>query len=498
MAGWLMALGGPGAAAQEPAFETLYAETCGACHGAELEGSPTGTALNASALSHGGSVDELAQSIATGFPVAGMPAFAESLSAAQIRGLAIMLVERRSQLSYRDFKVTAPLRVPAGVLTSEAHSFRVETVATGLDGFSFSIAPLPDGHILVTEKTRGLRIVSPEGDVSALIEDAPRAYDDSAEIPGLQYIVGTGWLMDVAIDPDYADNGWVYLHYGDRCSDCNDLSRAMNAPVSMNKLVRARIRDGRWTDQEVVWQAPIEQYTWMPDQAAGGRIAFDDAGHVFVSIGMKGTGNFMGIQDLSLPYGKILRLNRDGSIPDDNPFAGRADALAAIWTYGHRSPQGLEFDTETGRLWSTEMGPRGGDEVNLLLPGRNYGWPLYSNGINYDGTEVNYGVQLGIERDLSAIEQPVVDLTPAPAVSSFIVYAGDAFPAWRGNLLVGTLKATELYRMVLDGDRVVHRETVLSEIGRIRDIETATDGTILLLIEHKEGGRILRLMPTAE
>jgi glucose/arabinose dehydrogenase len=141
------------------------------------------------------------------------------------------------------------------------------------------------------------------------------------------------------------------------------------------------------------------------------------------------------------------------------------------------------------------MGPRGGDEVNLLLPGRNYGWPLYSKGINYDGTEVDYGKQLGIERDLDSIEQPVVDLTPAPAVSSFIVYDGEAFPAWEHNLLVGTLKATELYRMVLDGDRIMHRETLLSRVGRIRDIETAPDGTILLLIEHKEGGQILRLVP---
>src|SRR5690606_15347730 len=132
-----------------------------------------------------------------------------------------------------------------------------------------------------------------------------------------------------------------------------------------------------------------------------------------------------------LPYGKILRLERDGSIPPDNPFVGRADALAAIWTYGHRSPQGLEFDRETGLLWGTEMGPRGGDEVNLLLPGRNYGWPLYSKGINYDGTEVDYGKQLGIERDLDSIEQPVVDLTPAPAVSSFIIYDGASFPEWQ-------------------------------------------------------------------
>jgi glucose/arabinose dehydrogenase len=358
-AGWLATFAGAPALAQQPAFGALYTEACSACHGEALEGSPTGAALDGPALRHGDSIDEIAASIATGFPETGMQPLADSLDAAQIRGLAIMIAEQRSQLSYSDFKVTAPLEIPEGVLSSEAHSFRIEAVATGLDPFPFSIAPLPGGSILVTEKTKGLRIVSPEGAVSALIEGTPKAYDDSFEIPGLQYIVGTGWLMDVAIDPDYADNGWVYLHYGDRCSDCNELGRSMNAPVSMNKLVRARIRDGQWVDEAVVWQAPIEQYTWMPDQAAGGRIAFDDAGHVFMSIGMKGQGNFDGIQDLSLPYGKILRLDRDGSVPEDNPFAGRAGALAAIWTYGHRSPQGLEFDRETGHGDGTARRRRG-------------------------------------------------------------------------------------------------------------------------------------------
>jgi glucose/arabinose dehydrogenase/cytochrome c5 len=494
-AGSLMALTGTLSLAQQPAFEALYAESCSACHGARLEGSPTGAALNGSALLHGSTLEEISRNIASGFPQAGMPAMVDSLNEGQIRGLAIYIVEQRSKLSYADFKLAAPLEIPAAVQSSEVQDFRIETLATGLDPFPFSIAPLPDGSILLTEKTKGLSIVSPAGVKSALIEGAPQAYDDSIEVPGLQYIVGTGWLMDVAVDPDYADNGWVYLLYGDRCSDCNAVSRDTQRPVSMNKLVRGRIRDGRWVDEQVLWQADIEQYTWMVDQAAGGRVCFDDTGHVYISVGMKGTSNYDGIQDLSKPYGKILRLNRDGSIPQDNPFVGRAGALTAIWTYGHRNPQGLEFDRETGELWGTEMGPRGGDEVNLLLPGRNYGWPLVSKGINYDGTEVDYGKNIGIERDMDAIEQPVVDLTPAPAVSSFIFYEGDRFPGWRHNMLVGTLKATDLYRFVLQGDQIIHRETVLEGVGRIRDIEAAPDGSILLLIEHLQGGRILRLVP---
>jgi len=155
----------------------------------------------------------------------------------------------------------------------------------------------------------------------------------------------------------------------------------------------------------------------------------------------------------------------------------------------------VEFDRRTGRLWETEMGQRGGDEVNLLVPGKNYGWPLYSKGLKYDGTPVDYGTQLKIDVGLQKIQQPIVDLTPSPAVSSFIVYDGGAFPRWRRNLIVGSLKATELYRMVVDGDRVVHQETLLKGLGRIRDVEAGQDGTIYVLLEHASGGRVVKLVP---
>jgi glucose/arabinose dehydrogenase len=302
----------------------------------------------------------------------------------------------------------------------------------------------------------------------------------------LSMVYGLGWMLDVALHPDYAENGWIYLHFGDRCRDCS---------TSMNKLIRGRIEDGRWVDEETVWRAEPDTYTGTPDVGAGGRIAFDDRGHVFLSVGIKGPSDHEGIQDLSLPYGKIHRVHDDGRIPADNPFLNVPGALKSIWTYGHRSPQGLEFDPLTGRLWSTEMGPRGGDEFNLLLPGRNYGWPLYSKGVNYDGTPVEYGKQLGIPLDLAAIEQPVVDLTPSPAVASFILYRGDAFPAWANDAIVGTLKATELYRFEIEGERVVHRETLLRGLARIRDVAAGPDGFVYLLLEHASGGRIVRLVP---
>jgi glucose/arabinose dehydrogenase/cytochrome c553 len=479
---------------QDP-FVADYREHCSVCHGENLEGAAQGTPLVGTELRHGDSITEISKSIADGIAETTMPAWAATLDATRIHRLAIFISEQRASLTYTDFKIAALLVIPEGVIESEEHDFRIETVARGLDPLPFSIAPLPDGRILLTEKTRGLSIISADGTQSELIRGAPQAYDDGFQVPGILLTFGLGWILDVALHPDYAENGWIYLHYGDRCTDCNAASRASGRPVSMNKLVRGHIVNGEWVDQETIWSADIETYTGMPDMGAGGRIAFDDDDHVFISVGIKGAGEHVGVQDLGIPYGKIHRVNDDGSIPGDNPFADVAGALPSIWTYGHRSPQGLEFDRETGELWETEMGQRGGDEVNHLVAGKNYGWPLYSKGLKYDSTPVDYGKELGIELDLADIEQPIVDLTPSPAVSAFVFYDGKAFPEWRHNLIVGTLKATELYRMVVDGDRVVHRETLLKGFARIRDVENGPDGGIYLLLEHASGAQIVRLVP---
>ena len=476
-------------------FVAVFDENCSVCHGENLEGTTLGTPLIGAELIHGDTVADLIRSISGGYAEAGMPAWSQTMEGAKIQGLAIYIAERRVGRKFTDFKVDMPLVLPTDVIVSELHSFRIETVATGLDPLPYSIAPLEDGRILLTEKKLGLSIISPTGEQSELIQGTPKAYDDGFAIPVVELEVGLGWMMDVAVHPDYEDNGWVYLHFGDRCSLCNRASRESGDAVSMNAVVRGRIEDGAWVDEETIWRADIETYTEMPDMAAGGRITFDREGYLFISVGMKGTSNYMGIQDLSLPYGKIHRMHDDGRIPFDNPFIDVPGAQKTMWSYGHRSPQGLEFNLHTGQLWGTEMGPRGGDELNLLLPGRNFGWPLYSKGLNYDGTRVEYGKDLGIEFELEDIEQPVLDWTPSPAISSFIFYEGEAFPEWQHNVIVGTLKATELYRVVLDGDKVVHTEILLKDLARIRDVETGPDGAIYLLLEHASGGQIVRLVP---
>jgi len=249
-----------------------------------------------------------------------------------------------------------------------------------------------------------------------------------------------------------------------------------------------------WIDQEVIWQAPIEDYFFAGDVGAGGRITFDNRGHVYFSIGMKCGGQGGGIQNLATPCGKIHRVNDDGSIPEDNPYFGVENVYESIYTYGHRSPQGLEYDHSNGELWGSEHGPRGGDEINRLLPAENYGWPLYSTGLHYDGSRVN-GLDLGIAFELSDITQPVVDMTPSPAVSSFIISQSEKFPNWKGDFIVGSLKSRSLFRIDIENNRFVETETLFEGIGRIRDVEMGLDGTIYLLFEHGEGGKIVSLVP---
>ncbi len=470
-----------------------FQENCAVCHGEDLEGAAQGTPLRGE-LVHGEAMADVVASITTGFVDSGMPSWDDIFSPVEIQGLAMYVLETRANVGYVTSNYDAPLEIPGDVFETEHHAFRLETLVDDLDPLPFSLAPLPDGSLLVTEKTKGVRIVGPGGELSPLIEGTPKAFDDIYQMDSrIDIERGMGWLFDILLHPDYAENGWIYLYHGHRCEDCNAVSRERDRPVSMNRMVRGRIRDGVWVDEEVIWQADIEDYSLAGDVGAGGRAIFDDQGHLYFTLGSKGS--MAGIQSLAAPWGKTHRINDDGSIPSDNPFAGQDGVYESIYTYGHRSPQGLEYDAASGTLWGSEHGPRGGDEINLLLPGGNYGWPLFSLGLDYDGTPVEYGEAIGIDVDLSEIEQPVVDLTPSPAVSSFIISDSDQFPAWRGDYLVGSLKARSLFRVEIENNEFVSQELLFDGIGRIRDIEQGPNGDIYLLFEHDAGGKIVRLAP---
>lgn len=482
-------------------YSSMYADNCASCHGDELEGTERGIALLENDLPFGDSVAQLSESIRNRHPRLGMPAFANELSDVEVKGLAIYVGERRMGQRFTNFQFDREVNVPENVQTSEEHDFVIETVVEGLDPLIFSIEPLPDGTFLVTEKERGISIVSVDGVQSDLIEGTPET-GGSIDMMGVQY--GSGWLLDIATHPDYASNGLIYLHYTDICDeDCGSGVMAS----SMNRLDRGRIVDGRWTDVETIWQAPIEFYSATPDTGAGGRIAFDDSGHVYLSMGIKsadeGSQGDASAQDLDVPYGKIHRVTLDGKIPPDNPYATGPGASwreagftrQSIWTYGHRSPQGLEFNPVRKLVWNSEMGPRGGDELNELLPGRNYGWPYFSLGLEYSGTHVERHKPRGIEFDETEMEQTLVDITPSPAISSFVFYSGDQFPKWQNDVLIGSLKGSSLFRMSFDGNRLLHQETVISDLARIRDIEVGYDGFVYLLLEAESGSRIVRVRP---
>lgn len=481
-------------------YVSLYNENCGGCHGDHLEGTSAGIALVGQGLPSGDSVGQIIESIRNRHPQLGQPAFLTELSEVEAKGLAIFVGERRLGQRFTDFKFDHAIHIPEGVQVSETHAFRMETLINGLSPLVFSLEPLPDGSWLVTEKERGLSVVSAEGVQGELIRGTPRL-GSSLDLMGVQY--GTGWLLDVAIHPDYETNGWVYLHYTDLCSArCEDTSNER----SMNRLDRGRIRQGEWVDVETIWQAPLRFYETTPDTGAGGRIAFDQDGHVFISVGIKSPDGMSDVtaQNLDIPYGKIHRINDDGSIPVDNPFVS-GPALSSwetagytrqsVWTYGHRSPQGLEWHRQRGRVWNAEMGPRGGDEINELIPGRNYGWPFYSLGLEYLGAEVERHKSQGIEFDVSDMEATLVDITPSPGTSSFAFYEGDQFPDWHQNVLLGSLKGSALFRLVFDGNTFLHRETLINDLARIRDVEIGYDGLVYLLLENKAGSAIVRLVP---
>ncbi len=227
--------------------------------------------------------------------------------------------------------------------------------------------------------------------------------------------------------------------------------------------------------------------------------AFDGKGHVYVSIG--GKHSYDRLHDLNTPYGKIHRVRDDGTVPQDNPFwvpendRTESSTIHTVWSYGHRTGQGLDGHPITGEIWNTEMGPRGGDEVNLIAAGGNYGWPLYTFGLDYDGERVTIGEELGLNFPIESTVLPAVDLTPAPPVSNFTFHDGQAFTGWKHDLLIGTLKASTLYRMRFEDGKLVEQEKLRADFGRIRDVEMGGDGLVYVLLEHNETGSLWRLVP---
>ncbi len=348
---------------------------------------------------------------------------------------------------------------------SEKVAFRVETVAEGLE-HPWAIVRLPDGRFLVTERAGRLRVIEDGRLLAAPVEGVPEVWAQ-----------GQGGLLDVRLHPDHAENGWIYL--------------AFSKPFpkgALTTVIRGRLEGNRLVDVETIFDPPAEEASEL-GQHFGTRIVFDDAGHFFFSIGDRGgpTTPKNPAQQLGSVKGKVHRLEDDGSIPDDNPFVRTAGAKPSIWSYGHRNPQGLAIEPGTGRLLASEHGPRGGDELNLIEAGKNYGWPVVTFGINYNGEVIS-------ERTAApGMIPPVVHWTPSPAVCGMAFYIGNVFPEWEGNLFVAALTLKQLIRLELAGGQVVHQEILLSGSGRIRDVRCFDDGSLYVVFDAL--GKIVRLVP---
>ena len=350
----------------------------------------------------------------------------------------------------------------AETFTSARHDFRVEEVVGGLKN-PWGMAFLPDGGILITERPGSLRIVRDGNLLDQPVEGLP---DIGTK--------GQGGLLGIALHPEFAVNRWVYLAYA-----------ARGQGGIGTEVARGRLEGRALRDVESIFRA-------LPKTNAGrhfgSRLVFDGEGHLFISLGDRGEQDYA--QDPGDHRGSLIRVNDDGSIPADNPFIGQPKARPEIYAIGHRNIQGLVLDAETGRLFSHEHGPQGGDELNIERAGRNYGWPVITYGVNY-----GIGTKIGEGTARPGMEQPVHYWVPSIAPSGLAIYRGDAFPGWNGNLFVGSLKFGLLVRLELDGDRVATEERLLdNRFGRIRDVVAGPDGFLYLLTDARPG-KLLRIVP---
>jgi glucose/arabinose dehydrogenase len=347
------------------------------------------------------------------------------------------------------------------VWRSALHDYRLVEVVKGLVQ-PWSIAFLPDGDLLITERPGRLRIVRKGTLLPQPVEGVPSVFHSDQ-----------GGLLEVMPHPSFASNRFLYLTYAKPSAD---------GQQSTTALVRGRFENDRLSDLE-----PLFESVSLGRGHYGGKIAFDKNGFLFLTLGdrqVPPVGNLEAhpAQDLSNHHGKIVRLHDDGRVPKDNPFVGRAGARPEIWSYGHRNVQGLAIHPETGDVWEDEHGPQGGDELNLIQPGRNYGWPVIGFGVNYD---TGLAIHAGTHRE--GMEQPVHVWVPSIGISGMMIYTGDRFPHWRGNLFVVGMVGQRLARLTLEGQRVVLEETLVTQRGRIRDVRQGPDGYIYLVTEDSDG-----------
>ncbi|MBU1823141.1 MAG: PQQ-dependent sugar dehydrogenase [Bacteroidetes bacterium] len=441
---------------------TLYNTNCAGCHGPGLLGTTSGPALIRTKWNDSGR-DSIAHAIRKGVPGTTMVAWEKALNDNQIKALT-------------DFIVTAQ-HIPTATNTEETtlykktsdYTLKIEKLVTeGLET-PWGIEFINKDSALITEKAGGLR----------WLVKGKLAPEPISGLPTVYLGTSTAGLMDIALDPDYRNNGWVYLALSKSNGDSQD-----KKALALTKIVRGKVKNNRWVEEQTLFEV-ADELKVRNGNRWGCRFLFDKAGHLYFTIGDMGLD--MDSQDPGKATGKVFRINPDGSIPKDNPFVNQTGAIAALYSLGNRNVQGMAQHPATGVIWATEHGPKGGDELNILKKGANYGWPVITYGIDYSGKKVSEITEK------EGMEQPVTYWTPSIAVSAIDFSTSPLFPKWKNNLLVGALAFQELRLLVLDGERVVEQEILFKSMGRVRDIKFGPDGALYVLTNGPDG--VLRITP---
>jgi aldose sugar dehydrogenase len=473
------------------AAAALFTATCSGCHGTP---EVTGRApwLFDQKWLDATDDDKIANTVRHGVPDKGMVGFTpEQLSDAQVFQLIAYIRTATANLKPKPTYVADP---EGAVITSEKQTFKMEVLTRDVNT-PFGLAFLPDGRLLITERNGALRILD-KNKLSEPIKGTPKPH-----------VQQDGGFLDVTVHPQYAKNGWIYLSYSEvqpgfvapppppadptAATPPAATPPAAGAagggqgrgrggppqPPSNTVIVRGKInKNNEWTDQQVIFRSPTELYV-SSGVHFGSRFAWDRDGHLFFTLGERGT--MQNAQDLKNPLGKIHRVNDDGSVPKDNPFADTPDADRTIWSYGHRNPEGLAWEPGTGRLWESEHGPSGGDEINIIEKGHNYGWGVASKGL-----------QGGITKTSEpGMDDPIVYYTPSIAPAGITFYTGTRYPGWKNtSLFVGGLVGQQLRRLEINNEKVVKQELLFAQFGRVRDVIEGPDGYLYIAIQSPTGG----------
>lgn len=440
-----------------------YQTYCAGCHGKQLEGAAA-PGLVKQDLKHGADRKSIRSSISNGIPGTEMIKWSGVISEKQIDLLTDYVLAVRKSPDLAKGKIEKPMQ-----LSTKHYKLKIERlVTTGIDrpwGITFVDAK----RALITGNKGELRwMVDGKLDTQKVI-GIPKSYASDQ----------VGGMLDVISDPEYLKNGWVYLAYSHNPANSMD-----KRTPGMTKVVRGKVKDHQWVDEQLLFQVN-DSLLVKGGSRWGCRFLFDKAGYLYFTIGDMDRAK--DAQILSRPAGKVYRINKDGTVPKDNPFIGKPGVLEAIFSYGNRNVQGIAQHPITGLIYATEHGPQGGDELNIIKKGANYGWPIITYGIDYNGSKVSDITEK------EGMEQPITYWTPSIAASSIAFTGGKLFPLWKNNLLVGALKFEELRRLVIEGNQVKEQEILLKGYGRVRDVCMGPDGALYVLTNSPDA--VLRIKP---